>query len=273
MFKVGFIGVGNMGGALASSVAKVEDVSSVYLANRSQEKAEILKEKLGEKARVSTNAEVASECDFIFLGVKPNVIGEVLSEISDVLLKRFESNDSFALISMAAGVTIDSISQYTSKKIPVIRIMPNTPVSVGEGVTLMCSREVKKELLDGFKTIMATSGSVVDLQEDLMDAGTALSGCGPAFVYMFADALASAGAKLGIDAQTSKKLALSTISGASNLANSQFNESLDDLKRAVCSPGGATLKGVEVLEEGNFSKLVDCAVEVACERSKELSAC
>ena len=271
MFKVGFIGVGNMGGALASSVARADDVSSVFLSNRSQEKAKILKEKLGEKARVSTNVEVACKCDFIFLGVKPNIVGTVLAEISDVLQKRVENDDPFALVSMAAGVTIDRISEMSSKKIPVIRIMPNTPVSIGEGVTLMCTSGVEERLIDGFKVIMEKSGSVVELEEELMDAGTALSGCGPAFVYMFADALASAGAKLGIDAHTSKKLALSTISGASNLANSQFSEPLENLKKAVCSPGGATLKGVEVLDEGNFSELIEGAVKAACRRSKELS--
>ncbi len=271
MFKVGFIGVGNMGGALATSVARVGDVSSVLLANRSEEKAISLKKKIGEKARVSGNIEVARECDFIFLGVKPNVVAGVMSEISDVLAKRFESGEAFVLVSMVAGLTLNRLTEFSGKKIPIIRIMPNTPVSVGEGVTLMCCSGVEEELQDGFKTIMAASGSVIDLEEELMDAGTALSGCGPAFVYMYADALAVAGEKLGIDAHTSKKLALLTISGSSKLAYSQFCEPLESLKTAVCSPGGATLKGVEVLEDRNLCELVNDAVEAACKRSKELS--
>jgi pyrroline-5-carboxylate reductase len=270
MFKVGFIGVGNMGGALASSVAKIEDVSSVFLANRSSEKAKVLKEKIGEKARISTNIEAAQECDFIFLGVKPNVISNVLSEISEVLSTRHKNGETFVLVSMAAGVTLDKINQFAGV-IPTIRIMPNTPVSIGEGVTLMCNKGVEEKFLDDFKTIMQKTGNVFELEEELMDAGTALSGCGPAFVYMFADAIASGGEKLGIDAQLSKELALSTIIGSSKLAYSKFDETLESLKDAVCSPGGATLKGVEVLDRASFATIAEDAIQAACKRSKELA--
>ena len=272
MLRIGFIGVGNMGSALALSIAKSDKVSLISLANKTESKSLAVADKIGDVAKCTTNKDVAENCDFIFLGVKPNVVESVLSEISDILAKRHESGEKVVLVSMAAGLKIETQQKMAGGDYPTIRIMPNTPVSIGCGVTLLCnSKEVESSTLSQFKELMDYTGDVVDLDEGLFDAGTALSGCGPAFVYMFADALAARATELGIEANVAKKLALSTISGASRLASQQNEQSLEDLKRAVCSPGGATLKGVEALDEGGFSQLVGEALDASFRRSREMA--
>lgn len=272
MLRIGFIGVGNMGSALALSIAKSDKVSLISLANKTESKSLAVADKIGDVAKCTTNKDVAENCDFIFLGVKPNVVESVLSEISDILAKRHESGEKVVLVSMAAGLKIETQQKMAGGDYPTIRIMPNTPVSIGCGVTLLCnSEEVSCDSLSQFKDMMEHTGDVVDLDEGLFDAGTALSGCGPAFVYMFADALAARATELGIEANVAKKLALSTISGSSRLASQQNEQTLEDLKRAVCSPGGATLKGVEALDEGGFSQLVGEALDASFRRSREMA--
>ena len=192
----GFIGTGNMGGALARAAAKTVEVrsSSIVLANRTPEKAARLADEIG--ASVADNLTVARECDYILLGVKPQMMAGMLAEIAPALKER---TTPFVLLSMAAGLTIQRIREMAGGDYPVIRIMPNTAVAVGEGVTMYCcSDNVTEAQREGFVSLLHCSGLLEELEEKLMDAGSAVAGCGGAFAYLFLEGLADGAVYAGL---------------------------------------------------------------------------
>ena len=259
---VGFIGAGNMGGALATAAAKK---AQVVLADSFAEKARALAEKLGGKAADSKT--VAAECAYIFLGVKPQVMAAMLQEIAPTLKAR---KDGFVLVSMAAGVKIEKIRQMAGGDYPVIRIMPNIPVSVGSGMILYDATEnVRVEALAQFCDILSGAGCLDRLDEKLIDAGSAVSGCGPAFVSLFAEAMADGGVACGLPRDKALQYSLQTILGTAKLLlDSGMHPG--QLKDAVCSPGGSTIAGVRALEQSGFRAGTIEAVEDAFTRTKEL---
>ena len=180
MMKIGFIGTGNMGGALASAAARSGEVE-VLLANRTKAKAETLAERIG--AVVSSNEIIAREADHIFLGVKPQMIVDVLKGIAPALKER---KSAPVLISMVTGLDHRSaFSELAGGDYPVIRIMPNMPAAVGEGVIFYaCSGNCDKAQQEAFLRYMAPAGKLFPLAEELHAAGSAVAGCGPAFAAM-----------------------------------------------------------------------------------------
>ena len=263
--RIGFIGAGNMGGALAKAVCQIVEAKNVMLADKSREKAFELAKTLC--CSFSDNSSVASCCDFIFLGVKPQMMGEMLSEIAPVLKTR---NGDFVLITMAAGMKIDKITELLGFECPVIRIMPNTAVEVGEGMVLYTTNEkVDTDAENAFLAFMANAGKLDKIPENLIDAGSAVSGCGPAFVYMFIEALADGGVKCGLPRNTALKYAEQTLIGAAKLAM-ETGRHPEELKDAVCSPAGSTIEGCFALEKGGFRAATVDAVRAAFERTKEL---
>lgn len=261
----GFIGTGNMGGALARTLRRSVDGSRILLANRSPEKARLLAEEL--QARMADNHTLAREADYIFLGVKPQMMKEVLGEISPTLAER---KTRFLLVTMAAGLTMGKIRELAGGTYPVIRIMPNTPVSVGEGMTLYaCSPEVTPEETGLFLSACAGAGRFSLLPEHLMDAGSAVSGCGPAFADLFLEALADGGVACGLPRTQAMEYAAQMLAGAARLAlESGLHPGA--LKDAVCSPGGTTIQGVRKLEEAGFRGAVMNAVVAAFEKTQAL---
>ncbi len=261
---IGFIGAGNMGGAIAVAVAKAVGGQNLRIADLDTEKAALLAASIGATAADSTA--VVAQSDYIFLGVKPQVMETALTALRPGLAAR---TDKPVLISMAAGLTIDCIKAW-SGGLPVIRIMPNTPVAVGEGMTLyaagedVCARQ-KAEFVE----FMKASGRLCELPESLIDAGCAVSGCGPAFGYLFIEALAAGGAERGLDPALSLELAAQTLLGAAKMVQETGKDPIA-LKDAVCSPGGATLQGVAALEEGNFRDVAMSAVAAAYKRTLEM---
>ena len=191
MPEIGFIGCGNMGGALVKAAANAGYSDSVYICDHFAEKTDALSKELD--VHVSDSVTIAKECDFIFMGVKPQVIDKAFAEISDIL----ENREDCVLVSMAAGVTIEKIKSLSKAK-HIIRIMPNMPVSVGEGVVLASGYDVDEKNRDEFDSIMKCAGIVDWIDEKLIDAGCAISGCGPAFVYMFIEALADGAVSLSL---------------------------------------------------------------------------
>ncbi len=263
--KTGFIGAGNMGKAVALSVIKKIPAKDIYISNRTPEKAKVFCKE--NNCVFSDNKTIAENCYFIFLGVKPQMMSDMLLEIKDVLNKR---TDRFILVSMAAGLTTEKISKMAGGDYPVIRIMPNTPVSTGEGVVLICKNEfVTDEELDIFSNLISESGKTDYLPEELFDAGSAVSGCGPAFVYMFMDALAKGGEAAGLSYDKALLYAEQTLLGAAKLALSS-KEAPDSLREKVCSPGGSTIEGVKSLWADDFEKTVMKAIEKSYMRTKEL---
>ncbi len=171
---VGFIGTGNMGAALARAVCKTVPPQQVLLANRTPAKAEALAEELG--CAAGTNEEVARACRLIFLGVKPQVMGEMLASLTPVLKER---EDCFVLVTMAAGLTWARIREMAGVDCPVIRVMPNTPAAIGEGVLQFCGLGTTEEDMASFRNLMAPAGLVDQVPEGLIDAASCVSGCGP----------------------------------------------------------------------------------------------
>ena len=291
MAVIGFIGTGNMGGALAQAAAKRLAGGSILLANRTQQKAWALKEQLLEllpeeaagrddedapEVCVCTNEEAAARADFLFLGVKPNMLESLFEELRPVLSAREEAalrvgRESMpVLVSMAAGTGIARIRELAGENYPVIRIMPNTPASIGEGMILYAaSPEVTSQQLAGFLDAMDAAGIFTELPEHLIDAGSAVSGCGPAFADLFIEALADGGVLCGLPREKAVMLAAQMTAGAAKLVL-ESGMHPGALKDAVCSPGGTTIEGVRALEKGAFRSAVMEAVIAAYRKTKGL---
>ena len=262
MPKIGFIGCGNMGGALVKAAAKAGFSKDIYICDNFAEKTEALSKELG--VNVSDSKSIAAECDYVFMGVKPQVIDKAFAEISDILAERTDC----VLVSMAAGVAIEKLKSM-SKAGKIIRIMPNMPVSVGEGVVLASGENVSNKNIEDFNSIMKCAGIVDWIDEKLIDAGCAVSGCGPAFVYMFIESLADAAVRCGIPRSKATLYASQTLLGSAKLQLTTGRHP-EELKDAVCSPGGTTIAGVAALESGGFRAAVEDAVSAAYKRTLEL---
>ena len=257
--KYGFIGCGNMGGALIRAVAK--STLDIAIADFDTAKAQAFADELGITA--TDNATIARECDRIFLGVKPQMMAGMLGGIKEIL-----ADKKPVLISMAAGLKIAKIKEYADE-MPVIRIMPNTPVSVGQGMVLYCADGVEQAVLDDFVNDMKFSGKLDKIDENLIDAGCSVSGCGPAFMYMFASAVAKGGEQCGLSQSQAIEYAAATMRGAAEmlLTSDKTPEQLTD---AVCSKGGSTIEGVNVLRGSDFEKIVTDCIKAAYNRNLEL---
>ena len=257
--KYGFIGCGNMGGALATALSK--KTTDILLSDRPERAAQLAAE-LG--CAHGTNAEAVA-CQRVFLGVKPQMMADVLWDLKSDLAKRKP-----LLISMAAGLTIERIEIMAGCRLPIIRIMPNTPVSVGKGVILYCRNDlVDDATLADFLSDMQYAGTLDPLDEKLIDAACAVSGCGPAFVYMFIEAMADGAVASGLPRDKALKYAAATLAGAAEMAL-VTQQPPQTLKDAVCSPGGSTIAGVRALEGRGFRGTVMDAIIAAYKRNIEL---
>lgn len=260
-YTAGFIGIGNMGGALVDAVCKTTDSKNIAIFDVCTLKAE---EKAITTGAVNTSFEdVVSNSKYLFLGVKPNIIDKVASDI-----KKYLSNKT-VIVSMAAGTCIDKISSALDSK-RIIRIMPNTPVAAGEGMILYCTGEtVTEEDLSGFTNLLEKAGVLDGIDEKLIDAASALSGCGPAFVYMFIEAVADGAVKCGLPRDKALLYAKQTVKGSACLALGSTKHP-EQLKDEVCSPGGTTIEGVLALEKSSFRSSAASAVVSAYEKTLKL---
>ncbi|MBQ2795776.1 MAG: pyrroline-5-carboxylate reductase [Oscillospiraceae bacterium] len=265
MKKIGFIGTGNMGGALILAAAKSDSSNELLLSDIITEKAEALAEKTGGK--VCDNITAAKEADFLFLGVKPQMLADTMEEIAPVLKER---KDRFVLVSMLAAFTCERINKAAGGSYPVIRIMPNTPVSIGEGMILYAANEkVTDEELEFFLKAFEKAGRFSPLAEKLIDAGASVAGCGPAFVDLFIEALADGGVACGLPRAKALEYAAQMTAGAAKLIL-ESGKHPGRLKDEVCSPGGTTIQGVRALEKGGLRSAVTEAVIAAYEKNFEL---
>ena len=262
--KIGFIGLGNMGASLAKSVLQARPSDEILLANRSQAKVDAFIADFGGQA--SSNEEIFAEADVIFLGVKPAQFSELLSQYQTILEKR----ESLLLISMAAGLTLEKLASLVPSQHRFIRMMPNTPVSIGQGViSYALSANCQVDDKEVFCQLLQHAGLLFEISEGLIDAATGLAGCGPAFVYLFIEALADAGVQTGLPRETALQMAAQTVIGAGQLVL-DTQEHPGVLKDKVCSPGGSTIAGVASLEAHAFRGTVMDAVHQAYKRTKKL---
>ena len=260
MTAIGFIGTGNMGSALARAAAKSGKADRLLLANRSPEKALRLAEELGGEAL--DNRRVAAEARYLFFGVKPHMLEEMLEGIRDVLEAR---RNRFVIVSMVAGKDLACLRELLGP-LPVIRVMPNIPVSVGGGVTLFtASDEVTGEEKHFLKELLGCSGAVDELEESLLDAATGITGCGPAFAAMFIEALADGAVACGLPRRKALDYAAGMLKGTAELLL-RTGEHPGALKDRVCSPAGSTIQGVRRLEESAFRAAVMNAVIASYEK-------
>ena len=260
-YEFGFIGVGNMGGAIADAVCRTLSRGSVAVCDTDQNKTGAFQKKYG--AAVLSLDEIASSCRFLVLGVKPQVLPAVMNELRPNL------DASTVVVSMAAGISVSAIENAIPNK-PVIRIMPNTPCSVGRGLILYAKNAlVSDDDLSAFLAGFSKAGTLVPIAEDKIDAASAVSGCGPAFAYLFVEALADAGVECGLTRADAQKFAALMLEGSARMVL-ETGRHPGELKDAVCSPGGTTIVGVRALEEGGFRSSAMNAVRAAYKRTLEL---
>ena len=264
-YQFGFIGVGNMGGALARAACRTLDPARVIVSNRTAAKAEDLAAELG--CAVGSNETVAQEAKYVFLGVKPQMMADLLGSIGPVLAAR---TDRFVLVSMAASLKLERLSAMAGGQYPILRIMPNTPAAVGEGVILYAANsEVTPQEIEEFTQGMAAGGMLDPLGEALLDAGSAVAGCGGAFCDLFLEALADGGVACGLPRAKAQQYAAQMLLGSARLML-ETGKHPGSLKDEVCSPGGSTIQGVRALEAGGFRGAVMEAVIAAYEKTVEL---
>ena len=264
MYTAGFIGIGNMGGALMTAAAKMLD-SDFMVCDFDGKKVADAVEKHG--CASGTAAEIAENCRYIFLGVKPQMAEDACRDLIAPLAKR---TDAPVIVSMMAGVTMETVRKFCGGEYKIIRIMPNIAAAVGESMTL-CTRtnNVTDEELTGFFTMMSASGKVDLIPEKLIDAGMALSGCGPAFVCLFMEALADGAVACGVPRKSAMEYAAQMILGTVTLMQ-ETGKHPAVMKDEVCSPAGTTIAGVRALEEHGFRSAAMDAVIAAFEKTKAL---
>ena len=261
-YTLGFIGCGNMGGALVRAAAKSLCGDTIAVCDRDASKTEALKNECG--VVPTTSEDVAKNAAFVVLGLKPQYMESGIAEFRAILQARTD----VTVITMAAGLSIDAIRGYIGADLPVIRIMPNTPVTVGEGMILYAAKDVTEERILAFLSAFRMAGRFDCIPESMIDAGSAISGCGPAFVYLFAEALADGAVECGVPRDKAATYAAQTLLGAAQMLLTYGHPG--DLKDAVCSPGGTTIAGVHALERDGMRNAAMDAVTSAYERTLAL---
>lgn len=261
---MGFIGGGAIAEALINGLVKsgLAKDEQIVVTDISEERLRYLNTTFG--VNISTdNLQVASNVDVLFLTIKLQVASKVLEEIRHVV------NSSTLVVSVVAGLTINAIEQQLAK-VPVIRVMPNTPVAVGAGMAALCSGQLaSEEHVSIITKVFKASGRAVVLDESQMDAVTGLSGSGPGYGFVIIDALADAGVRVGLPRKVAVTLAAQTLLGAAKMVL-ETGEHPAKLRDMVTSPGGTTIAGIHVLEQkGVRAALID-AVIAAAERSEQM---
>lgn len=263
--KIGFIGCGNMGKAMLGALVKADNISNdnIIVSTKSKASAEKINDEYGVKS-TTVNSEVAKEADVLFLAVKPYFFKEVIEEIKDLV------KDEAIIISIAAGVTVNQIEEWFGKEIKLVRTMPNTPASVGEGMSAICPNgNITENELNYVGSLYNLFGKYEVLEEKDFHAFIALCGSSPAYVFMFIEAMADAGVKLGLPRAKAYKLAEQAILGSAKLAL-ETGKHPGVLKDEVCSPGGTTIEAVIYLEKNGFRNTVISAVEKCADKSKNM---
>ena len=258
--KVGCIGCGTMGGAIIKGIAKQLDGKNIFVSNTHYEKTQ----KFAEENHVTpckTNSEVCEKSDVLFIGVKPVYVEKVLGELN---------LNGKVVVSMAAGVKLENLEKWAKGAKSVIRIMPNIPAIYGEAMTAMCLNKAEDEDVSTVKQLLECCGKVEIVAEKMMDGVTAISGSGPAYVFMFIEALADAAVKFGIPRSQAYTYAAQTVKGSAVMAL-EDPRSISELKDAVCSPSGTTIDAVASLEENGFRGTVIKGATAAFDKSVSMS--
>ena len=248
---------------MAKAAAKSLGGDKVMVSNRTYEKAEKLSREIGCQV-FRTNREAIREADCVFLCVKPKQIHGLIEELSPELTGK-------TLVSVAAGVTLAELQEWAGEKVPVLRIMPNTPCAIGKGLTALAGGiTAKEEHFVMVEEILACSGLVERMEEEMIDPYNAVAGCGPAFVYPYIEALADGGVLVGLHREEAIRYAAQMVMGAAAMVL-ESGEHPGKLKDAVCSPGGLTIEGVAELERHGLRAAAIDAVVAAWKKGKAMT--
>lgn len=264
--KLGFIGCGNMSQAMMGGIikSKIFPSENIIVADICEESLEKAKEDLN--VNITTkNTELAKIADILVLAVKPNIYPVVIEEIKDVI------KEDVIAITIAAGIEISRTEEMFGKKLKIVRVMPNTPALVGEGMAAICPNKlVTKEELRKVTNIFESFGEAEVVNEELMDVVTSVSGSSPAYVYMFIEALADGAVLDGMPRDKAYKFASQAVLGSAKMVL-KTGKHPGELKDMVCSPGGTTIAAVAKLEEKGFRDAVISTVRACTEKSIEMS--
>ncbi len=262
--QIGIVGVGAMGSALARGlVSGGVPPSHIWVSDPHAERLDALASELGLNA-CHSNEELAKQSQIILLAVKPYTMKAAVEEIRDGL------GGVELLISIAAGVRIASIGKLLHKPVPIVRAMPNNCARVLESACAFCgSHGMSAELLEHAKEVFTCCGTAVEVEEEWMDAVTALSGSGPAYVYLMIEALVDGGVKAGLPRKVAQALTAQTVLGAAKMVQ-ETNLHPAELKDLVATPGGTTITALALLEQEGLRAALIEAVGAAAKRSKEL---
>ena len=264
--KVGFIGAGNMGGAILKGILTHQFLSTDQVAvyDVNQQVTEKWANDFGVTVCAS-NAELAMQCEWIFLCVKPVFLAKVIEEIKPYLKEK-------KVVSIAAGWSIEMLTNAMGESsAKLLRVMPNTPALVGEGVLALCEETtLDAEDYVWAQKLFATLGVVQLVPERLIDAVIAVSGSSPAYVFMFIDAMADAAVKLGMPRQMAIETAAQAVMGSAKMVlETKLHPAV--LKDQVCSPGGTTIEAVQVLEENGMRSAVMKAMVACADKNKAMT--
>ncbi len=264
--KIGFIGGGNMGGAMIGGIISANLVSpeALLVADLNDTGLKDLEEKYGIRT-TKDNKEVARESDILFLAVKPNIYSVVIEQIRDII------EDKTVVVSIAAGQTIGSITKMFGKEVKLVRTMPNTPALVGEGMSALCPNNlVTTEEMKRVKAIFSSFGKCQEVAESMMETVIGVSGSSPAYVYMFIEALADAAVLGGMPRVQAYEFAAQSVMGSAKMVL-ETGMHPGALKDMVCSPGGTTIAAVAELEKQGLRKAVMEGCIACMEKAKEMN--
>lgn len=263
--KLGFIGCGNMAQAMITGILeqKVYEKEELIVSDPRQEQVATMKKKFGVEA-TTDNHKVAEEAEILVLSVKPQVYPAVIKEIKEDVRKKQ------LIVTIAAGVSMAKTERQFGQEVKIVRVMPNTPALVGEGMSGLCCNEyVKPEEFDRVLHIFESFGKAEKITENLMDAVVGVSGSSPAYVYMFIEAMADAAVQQGLPRAQAYTFAAQAVMGSAKMVL-ETGKHPGELKDAVCSPAGTTIEAVRVLEKKGMRSAVMEAVNAAAEVNHKL---
>lgn len=260
MKTLGFIGLGHMGGAIAKGLAPTK-MFELWGFDPNPQIAASLKDIM----YLRKSGQEAAQADFLLLAVKPQIMRSVLTDLAPAI------KPETCIISIAAGITLEKLKEWSGNHCPVVRAMPNTPAMVGKGVYALCLDDkcLSTETKAVVTSLFAAIGQAHVLPERLFDAYTGLIGSGPAYVFAFMEALIDAGVTLGLDRNQATNMVKALLAGSVAMTE-EMNEHLTTLKEMVTSPGGTTIAGLNALDEHRFRFAINQAVAASAKRSKEL---
>ena len=266
--SITFIGGGNMAASLIGGlIANGHPAGDIKVVDPSEARRAFLTDKHGVVCSAMTETDLAAQ-DVIVLAVKPQIMADVCQNLAPLI----QGANPPLMLSIAAGIRSQSLQRWLGADAPIVRCMPNTPALIGSGASaLYADDQIDAQQRSLAESILRCAGVTcwVD-SEDLIDSVTAISGSGPAYYFLFTEALQASGEALGLDTQTARLLALQTAYGAACMAL-ESTDSLTDLRQNVTSPGGTTERAIASLEENGLRSLVEQATQAAAERSRELA--